>query len=498
MSGRSRGWGIKLKKRNHKNRENKSREKKGREKKSRGSVFRQLVVSYIVFAVISVVTLYLCMFTLLAFIGGGRLETLTPYNLVDDKGNLRDIRSFTRIGGWIEKLDSGYHVEEVYGEKQDSVRSYTVEDISEYLCTDHVVETDSTARDYQGFLKPVRIKGETVWYLMKISRETLYMVYSYNVGAGGQAAKAVSAALLLFGAVFVVDCLLMSAYLSRKIKQPLLKITEGMEQVRRGTGAVRLDFQAQKEFGEIRDNFNLMIEQLEKEKREKRLAEEKKNRMLLELSHDIKTPVATIKGCANALEEVLVEPGEVQRYYRTIDRKAGRVNTLANEMFLMLKLEDAGYELQAERTDLCEMARQASAEFYEEITGLGLDFRIRIPEKPIFVNIDRKEFARVVENLLGNVVKYNQTGSMAEVEVRQTDGFAELFVRDDGEAVAGDIRPLLFDPFVRGDRARQSEGGTGLGLAIAFKIMEKHGGELAYERTCGENVFRASLPEDCL
>lgn len=247
MSGRSRGWGIKLKKRNHKNGENKNRENKGREKKSRGSVFRQLVVSYIVFAVISVITLYLCMFTLLALIGGGRLETLTPYNLVDDEGNLGDIRSFTRIGGWIEKLDSRYHVEEVYGEKQDSVRSYTVEDISEYLCTDHMVETDSPARDYRGFLKPVRIKGETVWYLMKISRETLYMVYSYNAGTGSPAAKAVSAAFLLFAAAFVVNCFLMSAYLSRKIKRPLVKITEGMDQVRRGTGAVRLDFQAQKE-----------------------------------------------------------------------------------------------------------------------------------------------------------------------------------------------------------------------------------------------------------
>ncbi len=451
------------------------------------------MASYVVFAVISVVTLSLCMLGVLFFIGGGQLDSLVPYELVDDEGNLRDIHLFTGIGGWIEKLDSGYHVEEVYGDKLDSIKFYTMEDISEYLCADHVVETNSSARDYRGFLKPVRTGGETEWYLMKISRETLQMVYSYNVGAGGAAAKITSSAFLLFAAVFAVNCFLMGAYLSRKIKQPLLKITQGMDQVRQGAGQVRLDFQAQKEFAEIRDNFNLMIEELEKEKQEKQANEEKKNRMLLELSHDIKTPVATIKGCANALEEGLVEPGEVQRYYRTIDRKAERVNTLANEMFLLLKLEDAGYELQAERTDLCEMARQVSAEYYEEITGQGLDFRIRIPEKPVFVNIDRKEFARVIENLLANVVKYNQTGSMAEVEVRRTGSTAQLFVRDDGEAVAEEIRPLLFDPFVRGDQARQSKGGAGLGLAIAFKIMEKQGGRLSYEWTGGENVFQAEV-----
>lgn len=462
--------------------------------KPRGSVFRQLVASYILFAVLSVVTLYLCLFGVLFFIGENNLESLDPYMLVDDEGNVGDIRSFVNIGGWIEKLDSDYHVIEVYGEKLDSVQSYTMEEISEYLCTDHIVETDTSASEYRGFLKAAQTAGETVWYLMKIRRENLSMTYSYNVAADGPSTKAVVVAFLAFGILFLVNCILMSTYLSRKIKQPLRKITEGMEQVKQGAGLVQLDFQAQREFGQIRDSFNLMIGQLEQEKQEKRINEEKKNRLLLELSHDIKTPVATIKGCANALEEGLVKPSEVQRYYRMIDQKAGRVNTLANEMFLMLKLEDADYEMQMERTDLCELARQVSAEYYEEITGQGLDFRILIPEYPIFVQIDRKEFARVIENLLGNVVKYNQTGAIAEVEVRQTDNMAEILVRDDGEAIAEDIRPVLFDPFVRGDRARQSKGGTGLGLAIAFKIVEKQGGTLEYLRMEEKNVFRVMLP----
>lgn len=454
-------------------------------------------MSYILFAVLSVVTLYLCMFGVLFFLGGGNLESLAPYDLVDDEGHVGDISSFAGIGGWIEKLDPDYQVTEIYGEKKDSVWSYTIEEISEYLYTDHVVETETSAREYRGFLKAVQAEGGTVWYLMKISRETLRLTYSFDVGNGNSTAKVTAALFLTFGALFLVNCVLMSTYLSRKIRRPLLEITEGMEQVKNGAGMVRLDFQAQKEFEEIRDSFNLMIEQLEQEKREKRINEEKKNRMLLELSHDLKTPVATIKGCANALEEGLVKPSEIQRYYRTIDRKAGRVNTLANEMFLLLKLEDARYELQAERTDLCELARQVSAEYYEEITGQGLDFCIRIPETPVYVNIDRKEFARVIENLLGNVVKYNQTGTKAEVEVRQSDETAKLFVRDDGEAIAEDIRPALFEPFARGDKARQSKGGTGLGLAIAYKIVEKHGGKLAYRREHEENVFWAEVPAQC-
>ncbi len=384
-------------------------------------------MSYILFAVLSVVTLYLCMFGVLFFLGGGNLESLAPYDLVDDEGHVGDISSFAGIGGWIEKLDPDYQVTEIYGEKKDSVWSYTIEEISEYLYTDHVVETETSAREYWGFLKAVQTEGGTVWYLMKISRETLRLTYSFDVGNGNSTGKVTAALFLTFGALFLVNCVLMSTYLSRKIRRPLLEITEGMEQVKNGAGMVRLDFQAQKEFEEIRDSFNLMIEQLEQEKR---INEEKKNRMLLELSHDLKTPVATIKGCANALEE-------------------------------------------------------------------GLDFCIRIPETPVYVNIDRKEFARVIENLLGNVVKYNQTGTKAEVEVRQSDETAKLFVRDDGETIAEDIRPALFEPFARGDKARQSKGGTGLGLAIAYKIVEKHGGKLAYRREHEENVFWAEVPAQC-
>ena len=138
-------------------------------------------MSYILFAVLSVVTLYLCMFGVLFFLGGGNLESLAPYDLVDDEGHVGDISSFAGIGGWIEKLDPDYQVTEIYGEKKDSVWSYTIEEISEYLYTDHVVETETSAREYWGFLKAVQTEGGTVWYLMKISRETLSLTNSFYV-----------------------------------------------------------------------------------------------------------------------------------------------------------------------------------------------------------------------------------------------------------------------------------------------------------------------------
>lgn len=465
--------------------------KKANQKK--GSVFRQLVASYIIFAAISVFLLYLCLFGVLIFIGGGRLETLAPYELVDDEGNVGDYSSFERLGGWIERLDDSYRVTEVYGEKKDRITAYSMEELTEYLVTDNLVETDTSAGEYRGYLKAVQEDGRTAYYLMKIARDALQMSYTYNVGKDTRSTRVAVAAALSFALLFLLSCLLMSAYLSRKIRKPLKKITDGMEQVRAGDSQVRLDFEAQQEFAEIRDTFNMMITKLDAEKERKKRDEERKNRMLLEISHDIKTPVSTIKSSANALEEGLVKSDELPRYYQMIDRKAGRVDMLVNELFQLLKMEDRGYTLQIGKTDVCETVRQVCAEYYEEITGQGLRFLIQIPETPAYAGIDRKEFPRVIENLLGNAAKYNQTGMYAAVEVVGRDGKVEISVWDDGKPIADELRPALFDPFVRGDLARQTNGGTGLGLAIAGKIVEKHGGKLQYARREDKNIFTVTL-----
>lgn len=461
--------------------------KKSNQKK--GSVFRQLVVSYIVFAVVSVFLLYLCVFGVLIFIAGGQIESLAPYELVDSEGNVGDFGSFERLGGWIEQLDDSYRVTKVYGEKKDQVSAYSMEELTEYLMADNLVKTATSASEYRGYLKAVETENGTAYYLMKIGRDALQMSYTYNVGKDSQSVRVAVAAFLSFGLMFLLSCLLMSAYLSRKIRKPLKKITDGMEKVRAGDGQVRLEFEAQREFAEIRDTFNMMIGQLEEEKRRKQQDEERKNRMLLEISHDIKTPVSTIKSSAAALEDGVVKPDELSRYYRMIDQKAGRVNTLVNELFQLLKMEDKDYVLKLERTDICELMRQVCAEYYEEITGRGLDFLIRIPETPVYAGLDRKEFSRVMENLLGNAVKYNQSGKCIGVEIRREDGKTKISVEDDGEPIGEELRPVLFDPFVRGDLARQTNGGTGLGLAIAAKLVEKHAGELRYERQEDRNIF---------
>jgi len=221
--------------------------------------------------------------------------------------------------------------------------------------------------------------------------------------------------------------------------------------------------------------------------------ERQKSQMLLELSHDIKTPIATIKSYANALEEGLVPEEKKQNYYRTIDAKAERVKNLSEDMFVMLKMDNPEYEINAEQTDLCEYLRRICVEYYDEITDADFEFEIDIPDEPVNIMADKGLMNRVIANLLDNAMKYNYSGKYIGVRLIQDRDKVIMDVSDDGKEIEEKFAARLFEAFARGDAARKTDGGTGLGLAITQLIVKRHGGTVEYLRDAGKNIFRVTL-----
>lgn len=171
------------------------------------------------------------------------------------------------------------------------------------------------------------------------------MLNDLKYGSGVTANGFFGIALLI---LYLLNCILLSLYLSRKIQRPLKNLIEGMKRVKKGEENVYLDFQAEAEFEQIRDSFHEMVQKLKEQEQDKIRLEKQKNQMLLELSHDINTPIAPIKSCANALEAGLVPKEKEISYYHTIDLKADRVSSLAENMFTMLKINNPEYVLQLE------------------------------------------------------------------------------------------------------------------------------------------------------
>ena len=448
--------------------------------KIRKSIFTKLIGSFILYAVATVLTFILCLLLSVVFIGEGDLNRVRPDNIVDENGNVINLDIAQKIGGWVEELDSSYNVINIYGEKQSEETSYTGEDILELTSAYGKTE-------YIGFY--VQPENSSKRFLCIYDRDVMQLNYTVVLNETNT-----PDVFWLFFPLSILEILLISLYLKKKIKNPLDKIVEGMESLKSGDDNARIDIRTEAEFEKIVDTFNVMAKQLQTEKTEKEELTRKKNQMLLELSHDIKTPVATIKSYANALEAGLVPEEKISDTYRLIDAKANRVHKLTDDMFMMLKMDNPDYRINPETVNLCEYLRQLCAEYYDEITEAGFEFVIDIPENEINAEIDTDLFSRVVGNLLSNAKKYNKTGDTISVKLSAENNKISLTVSDNGSEIDKAFAEQMFSAFSRGDKARKTDGGTGLGLAISKIIVEKHGGTLNYSRKGNENVFEVELP----
>lgn len=448
----------------------------------RKSIFTKLIGSFILYAAVLVATFTLCLLLEVLVMTRGNPPDVYLGGF-DGSGDVADLEAIQNIGGWVEELDDDCRIVRIYGEKKTAAESYTAAELLE-------LTSIAGHMEYIGFF--VQPEDSPARYLYIYDRDILDIRVTLLLNNVER--QDVPGVFLLFFPLSLLEIVLISLYLKRKIKTPLDQIVAGMESLKSGDGGARIHIKTEAEFEKIIDTFNMMARQLEAEKAQRELLIQKKNRMLLELSHDIRTPIATIKSYVGALEEGLVCAEKLQNVYRVIDSKAGRVWKLSEDMFMMLKMDDADYRLCLEPVDLCEYLRQLCAEYYEEITEAGYAFGISIPDGPIPVSIDADLFARVAGNLLSNARRYNLAGKEILVALRSGGGRAVLTVSDDGQEIDEAFAGQMFQAFSRGDQARKTDGGTGLGLAISRIITEKHGGNIGYCRRDGKNVFTVELP----
>lgn len=456
-------------------------------KKTKGSIYSKLVFSYIVFSVLVLLSLVVCLWFVAFLQTQGTLQSISPYNITTQASCLELETGIAGLGGWTEHLDESYVVTDIYGTKQTDIITYQTADLLELTNGNK-----SSDCPYIGFLN--KATDREGYYLIIYHRADVELRPTFMYSAENTDARWNTLVLCLFFSIFIGLCLMMGSYLSRRIRKPLRNISAGMEQMKAGNRAVTLAFEAEAEFAEIRDTFNLMSAELEQAELEKESAEAKKNKMLLELSHDIRTPVSTINSFAIALEQDMVV--DKQEYYRTIRMKAARISDLVDDMFTVLKMKSAGYSLHKTQADICEFLRVQCAEYYQPAQEVNLAMNIDIPETKLLYTADYDLLARAIGNLLSNAIKYNRTGHQLAVALQQTAHHVFITVSDDGSPIASNLRDTLFDDFSRGDTARKSDGGTGLGLSITKTIIEKHNGTVSYQCENSQNIFCITLNLD--
>ncbi|MDW0108500.1 sensor histidine kinase [Sporosarcina aquimarina] len=227
-------------------------------------------------------------------------------------------------------------------------------------------------------------------------------------------------------------------------------------------------------------NLNNLREGVEQSVTSQAKSERLKTELITNVSHDLRTPLTSIITYTDLLKNPNLTDEERWEYVDVLDRKSQRLKTLIEDLFEVSKMSSGTMELYKQRIDLSQLVQQAIGEHAEKMAEIPLDFRISVPEKPVPAVLDGQRWWRMLDNLIGNALKYSLPGTRVYVTLREDDGMAELVVKNITAYELNENVDELYERFKRGDASRHTDG-SGLGLAIAQSIVDMHGGTMAID-----------------
>jgi len=216
------------------------------------------------------------------------------------------------------------------------------------------------------------------------------------------------------------------------------------------------------------------------------------------VSHELKTPVTSIKGFAETLEDgALDDPAAAHRFVRIISGQADRLNSIIEDLLALSTLEQSGDSplLQLEEADLCDVVAVALEVCGPKAAAKSIELREDCPGR-LLARVSPPLLEQAVVNLIDNAAKYSAEGSTVVVTLEERGDEVVVSVTDEGQGIPREHLPRLFERFYRVDKARSRDlGGTGLGLAIVKHVAQIHGGRVSVDSVVGRgSIFRIHLP----
>ncbi|MEZ3431947.1 MAG: HAMP domain-containing histidine kinase [Lachnospiraceae bacterium] len=292
--------------------------------------------------------------------------------------------------------------------------------------------------------------------------------------------------LLLFAAAQMI-------YLNSFIKY-FAEINRGIDAlVRENAGDVILS----QELTATERKINSIKHMLEKRKSDARLAEQRKNDLIVYLAHDLKTPLTSVIGYLTLLRDEPQISQELRCRYTDIAlEKAQRLEELINEFFDITRLNLTTLTLDKEQIRLSRMLEQLTSEFHPILAERALTWKLEIAPDITLVG-DADKLARAFDNLIRNAVNYSHSGTEICLRAQTESGMVKLMIENQGKTIPPEKLEHIFEQFYRADTSRSSAtGGAGLGLAIAKEIVELHGGTITAASTNEHTTFIVTLPGD--
>lgn len=294
-------------------------------------------------------------------------------------------------------------------------------------------------------------------------------------------------------AVLLALILLWTWYISKTILQPLKEIYHATEEVIEGNLDYKIRYGKQDEIGRFIHGFDLMRDHLKKSIEQQQQYERARKQLIASISHDLRTPLASIKGYVEGLEDGIAKNEEMQKkYYSVIKSKTNQLDRLIEDLFEFSKFELEQLSIDKNLVNSREFFQEA---FHNaQLDYQGVELVLADPLPSVSLQIDSDRIKQVMANLVENAVKYGGTSILLKVENQR--GYLHVSIKDNGQGIVEEDLPFIFNPLFRGEKSRSREsGGTGLGLVIVKYIVEAHGGEIRAVSEPGKgSEFAFTLP----
>ena len=223
-------------------------------------------------------------------------------------------------------------------------------------------------------------------------------------------------------------------------------------------------------------------------------SEQAYKRLMTSLSHDVKTPLASLVGYLEALESKMVTGAEQEEYIQVATEKAHHLKEFVTALFEWVKL-DAGEQIfHFELCDLNELSRDIMADWVPLLESHNLSYEIEIPETEYMTRVDFTAYTRILNNLLQNILTHSAASQVC-LTVTETEEQAKITVIDNGKGIAASDLPHIFERMYQCDHSRSAKG-NGLGLSIAKELVSIHNGTIAATSIPGAGTtFTITLPK---
>lgn len=282
--------------------------------------------------------------------------------------------------------------------------------------------------------------------------------------------------------ILIVTNSTISYFTAKNIINPLITLKNATGKIKEGDLDFQIKSERMDEIGELFSSFEEMRSKLKKSIELQNKYEENRKLLLSNISHDLKTPITTIKGYVEGISDGIANsPDKISQYMNTIKKKTDELDALIDELFLYSKLDLKRIPFQLTKINIIDYLHDCCEELSFELMNhkMNIEF-VHSAAAPIYVHADREKLMRVFNNIVFNSVKYmNHDKGKISIQLIDRNDVAEIIISDNGPGFPKEAIPYIFEQFYRADQSRSSAtGGSGLGLAIAKQIIEGHEGEI--------------------